>query len=112
MIEHFGAIEVECADTGEQAIELYSKSLKEDKKFDAVILDLTVADGMGGEETIRRLLKIDPQVKAIVSSGYSDSPILANPEEYGFRGKIAKPYQRNELLQALSDVLQEKNENN
>ncbi|MBN1759347.1 MAG: PAS domain S-box protein [Chitinispirillaceae bacterium] len=105
MIESLGTIEVECAATGEKAIELYGRSLREGRKFDVVILDLTVADGMGGEKTIRSLLEIDPHVKAIVSSGYSDSPILAHHMEYGFLGKIAKPYQRDDLLKVISEVM-------
>jgi DNA-binding NtrC family response regulator len=78
------------------------------RKFDIVILDLTVITGMGGEMAVRRLLEIDPNVKAIVSSGYSDSPVLAKPAEYGFSGKIAKPYQLNDLLRVISDVLNKK----
>ena len=91
----------ECAKNGEEAVKLYKRSIKEKKKFDAVILDLTVVGGMGGEETIKKLLEIDPEVKGIVSSGYSDDPILAKPEKYGFLGKIAKPYRKSELARVL-----------
>lgn len=95
----------ECAANGEKAIKLYKKSIREKKKYDAVILDLTVAGGMGGEETIKKLLKIDPHVKGIVSSGYSDSTVLAEPEKYGFAGKIAKPYMKSELAKVLNSVI-------
>jgi DNA-binding NarL/FixJ family response regulator len=70
-----------------------------------VILDLTVPGAMGGKDTLARLLEIDPQVKAIVSSGYSDDPIMADFLKYGFRGVLAKPYQVSELSKILHDVI-------
>jgi two-component system, cell cycle sensor histidine kinase and response regulator CckA len=73
--------------------------------FAAVILDLTVPGAMGGKETLARLLEIDPQVKAIVSSGYSDDPIMAEFAKYGFRGVIAKPYRISELSRVLNKVI-------
>ncbi|HCY18940.1 MAG TPA: response regulator, partial [Deltaproteobacteria bacterium] len=60
---------------------------------------------MGGREAIKELLKIDPHVKAIVSSGYSNDPIMADYETYGFKGVIAKPYSIQELRRAVSDVI-------
>jgi len=72
--------------------------------FAAVILDLTVPGGMGGKEALARLLEIDPQVKAIVSSGYSDDPIMADFQKYGFSGVIAKPYKISELGKILHEV--------
>ena len=69
--------------------------------FATVILDLTVPGGMGGKEVMSRLLQIDPQVKAIVSSGYSDDPIMANYQTYGFTEVIAKPYTIAELDKVL-----------
>ena len=68
-------------------------------------MDLTVPGGMGGYETVQRLLALDPQVRAIVSSGYSNDPILANFRSYGFAGVIAKPYQMAELGKVLEDVI-------
>ena len=73
--------------------------------FAAVILDLTVPGGMGGKETMARLLEIDPQVKAVVSSGYSDDPIMADFQKYGFSGVIAKPYRISELGKILHEVV-------
>ena len=78
MIKKMG-YEIICVNNGENAIKEYERSIKAGNRFNAVILDLTVIGGMGGEKTIQQLLNIDPNVKAIVSSGYSDSPILANP---------------------------------
>ncbi len=76
--------EVEYAKDGEEAIELYEKSMETSKQFDVVILDLTIRGGMGGKETIKKLLEINSDVKAIVSSGYSNNPVMANYKEYGF----------------------------
>jgi PAS domain S-box-containing protein len=94
--------EAEFAADGAQAVEKFSQAKKIGPPFAAVILDLTVPGGMGGKETIENLLKIDPQVKAVVSSGYSDDPIMANFKEYGFSEVIAKPYR----VVALSRILQ------
>ena len=77
--------------------------------FAAVILDLTVPGGMGGKETLARLLEIDPQIKAIVSSGYSDDPIMADFQKYGFSGVIAKPYKISELGKILQNIVCRRN---
>ncbi|MBN1578412.1 MAG: PAS domain-containing protein [Chitinispirillaceae bacterium] len=106
MISRMG-YDIVCVENGEKAIQAYSSSLKARNKFNSVILDLTVVHGIGGEETIRRLFEIDPNVKAIVSSGYSDSPVLANPKEHGFLNSIAKPYCGDELSKVLNDVLKD-----
>jgi two-component system, cell cycle sensor histidine kinase and response regulator CckA len=75
------------------------------KEFAAVILDLTVPGGMGGKETMARMLEIDPQVRAIVSSGYSNNQIMADCLPYGFKGIIAKPYKLSELGKILHKVI-------
>ncbi|MGQ9611009.1 MAG: hybrid sensor histidine kinase/response regulator [bacterium] len=95
----------EVASHGEEAIELYKRSIETGKPFDAVIMDLTIPGGMGGEETIKKLLEIDPKVKAIVSSGYSNDPIMADYAKYGFSGVIAKPYKIKELSKVLHDII-------
>jgi PAS domain S-box-containing protein len=99
--------EVHLARDGKEALELYRKEMQTKKPFAAVILDLTVPGGMGGEECLRRLKEIDPAVKAIVSSGYSNDPIMARFKEYGFQGVVAKPYQLPELSQTLVKVVAE-----
>lgn len=90
---------------GAQAIEIYKEAIESGNPFDAVILDLTVRGGMGGEEAIKKLIEIDPKIKAIVSSGYSDSPVMTSYKDYGFIGVVAKPYNINELSQKLNEVL-------
>jgi DNA-binding NarL/FixJ family response regulator len=74
-------------------------------------MDLTIPGGMGGKETIQKLLKIDPEAKAIVSSGYSNDPIIANFQQYGFSGCAVKPYKIEELESVLLEVLKKKNKN-
>ncbi|HGE70654.1 TPA: response regulator, partial [Candidatus Poribacteria bacterium] len=69
---------------------------------DLVILDLTIHGGIGGKETVRDILAINPNAKVIVSSGYSDDPIMADPKKYGFISAIAKPYKIDELNAVIS----------
>lgn len=91
-----------CATDGRKAIELFQEAHQTRNPFDIVILDLTVPGGMGGVETISELLKIDPGVKAIVSSGYSNDPIMSNYQEYGFIAVLQKPYTKDQLTEALN----------
>ena len=90
---------------GAECLEIYADALRAGHPFDLVILDLTIPGGMGGEETIRRLLEIDPKVTAIVSSGYADAPIMSNYQDYGFAGVIKKPYDVTELCTVIERVL-------
>ncbi len=96
---------VDCAVTGEEAVEKYSASMKAGTHFNLVITDLTIPGGMGGVETTAELKKINPAVNVIVSSGYSTDPVLANYEAYGFTGKIAKPYTVQDMSKAISAVM-------
>jgi DNA-binding NtrC family response regulator len=89
-------------------VEKYSAALDKGKKFDAVILDLTVPGGMGGEQTLRELKKIDPEVAAVVSSGYADNTVLAHFAEHGFAAMVPKPYSLRELLTTVKMVLEKK----
>jgi len=90
---------------GQEAIEAYVSAKGSDKPIDVVIMDLTVPGGMGGEEAIVKLLEINPDIKAIVSSGYSNNPVLAKYYDYGFMGTIAKPFNLGELSDVLYKVL-------
>jgi CheY-like chemotaxis protein len=97
--------EANFAKDGVEAIELFSQAQGSADPFAALILDLTVPGGMGGKEAMDRFLEIDPQVKAIVSSGYFDDPIMADFQKCGFAGVIAKPYRVAELGKVLNKVL-------
>ena len=90
---------------GQEALDLYKAAQADRAPFDAVILDLTIRGGMGGKETIEKLIEFDPEVKCIVSSGYSESPVLTNYTEYGFKGKVVKPYSLFELSDTLHKVI-------
>ena len=102
--------DVQCASDGAETIVLYQDAARIGQPFDAVIMDLTIPGGMGGKEAIRQLLSIDPQATAIVSSGYSNDPILSDFEEYGFSGVATKPYRIEKLSWVLHDVLKEAKE--
>ncbi len=104
VLAHLG-YEVVCAEDGSEAIELYKRAKESNQSFDAVILDLTIPGGMGGAETIQKLLEMDHQVKAIVSSGYSNDPVMSNFQQYGFNGVITKPYKIQELSQVLHKII-------
>ncbi len=93
------------AKDGEECIRQYKQAMETERPFDAVILDLTVPGGMGGSAAIKKLKEIDPKVNAIVSSGYSDDPVMANYTEHGFRGVIPKPYDVVEMSRVLSIVI-------
>ena len=90
---------------GMECIEMYAEALRCGQPFDLVILDLTIPGAMGGEEAISRLLELDPHVRAIVSSGYADAPIMSNYQDYGFSGVIKKPYDVTELCAVIERVL-------
>jgi PAS domain S-box-containing protein len=104
ILRHLG-YEVESCSCGKEAVRIYESAMAV-APFSAVLMDLTIPGGMGGKETMSQLLRIDPEVKGIVSSGYSNDPILANHSEYGFRGVVMKPYDIVELGNALHQVLQ------
>jgi len=100
--------EVASARDGGEAVEIYQIASNNGQPFEAVILDLTVPGGLGGKETLEFLKEINPQVKVIVSSGYSDSPIMADYEKYGVQGVITKPYRLPELSQLIHQVISKK----
>ena len=104
MIEGLGH-EVQSADSGEEAIRKFRQAADAGKPFDVVILDLTVRRGMGGEEAVKNIREIDPAVKTIVSSGYSDNMVLSNYRSYGFSAFLNKPYMIGSLRDALDGLL-------
>lgn len=104
MLENLG-YEVELAADGEEAVAKYIKARQSGRPFDLVIMDLIIQDGMGGEEATGKLLEVDPQARVIVSSGYSNDPILSDYRRYGFTDALAKPYSLEELSQQLQRIL-------
>jgi PAS domain S-box-containing protein len=97
--------EVKCVEDGDEVIKHYAQARRSGQPFEAVIMDLTIPGGMGGKETIEELLKIDSDTIAVVSSGYSNDPIMSNYEKYGFSGVVSKPYRIEELSWVMRDVL-------
>ncbi|PKM76722.1 MAG: hypothetical protein CVU90_11095 [Firmicutes bacterium HGW-Firmicutes-15] len=104
MLKHLGYNTVFASD-GQEAIDLYIISQELGEPYDAVIMDLTIAGGMGGKEAVKRLLSIDSQAKVLVSSGYSNDPVMADFKKYGFCGSIPKPYEIAGVNQVLYEVV-------
>ena len=104
MLETFGYAVEEAAD-GQEAIMRCREALKAGSPFDLVIMDLTIPGGMGGKEAIGHLRTIDPRLRAIVSSGYSNDPVMADYRGHGFNGVVAKPYKIHELGRIVSEVM-------
>jgi CheY-like chemotaxis protein len=96
---------VEFALHGEEAIEKYQEAQRLGRPYDVVILDLTIRGGMGGAETLQKLCAIDPGVKAVVSSGYSDDAAIAGYREEGFKAFLKKPYNVVELQEVMNRLL-------
>ena len=89
---------------GAEAIEMYLRAAAGDRPFDLVVLDLTIPGGMGGNYVIEQLLAVDPSVKGIICSGYSNDPVMANYSSYGFKGVIKKPYDIKEFSKIIHSI--------
>lgn len=103
MLERLG-YEAETVEDGPEAMEAYRQQMDSGEPFDAVILDLTIKGGMGGDQVIKELLKMDPNVRAIVYSGYFNDPVMARFRDYGFKGAMAKPFAMKDVEEALGKV--------
>ena len=103
MLSHLG-FDFMTAKDGEEAVELYIQAHEIGQPFDVVVLDLTIKGGMGGEETVKKLIEFDPSVTALVSSGYATDNIISNFKQFGFKGIVAKPYNIKELQEKLSKI--------
>jgi PAS domain S-box-containing protein len=99
---------VETAGSAAEAVELFKAAMRAGKPFDAVIMDLTMPGDLGGKEAARRLLEIDARATIIVSSGYSNDPVMAEHERHGFKGVITKPYELRELSKEVHRILSQK----
>lgn len=97
--------EAALAEDGSAALDMYRKAKESGQAFDVVIMDLTIPGGMGGKEAVQKLLAYDPKAVAIVSSGYSNDPIMSDCEAYGFKGVVKKPFRIEELSEALRVLL-------
>jgi PAS domain S-box-containing protein len=104
MLNHLG-YEVECVEKGEEAVSAYRQAFANNSPYDLVIMDLTIPGGMGGREAVRKVLKIHPEARVIVSSGYANSPVMADFRQYGFQGVVSKPYVLATLSQTVQQVL-------
>lgn len=104
ILENFG-FQVMMAKNGAEAIDIFRKEFDASGRFDLVIMDLTIPGGLGGRETVKILKEIDPGVKAIVSSGYSNDQIMSNFREHGFDGVAPKPYNLEQLIESISKTL-------
>lgn len=107
MLEHFG-YKTDSVRDGAELIRMYKESKAMGRHYDLVILDLTVPGGMGARETITQLKELDPKARAIVSSGYSNDPVMADFSDYGFVDVISKPYKIEELSDLLKKVMRGK----
>jgi len=97
--------EVTETNDGQQAIAAYERAMQDGRPYDLFISDLTIPGGMGGQETIKRLQAIDPNIRAIVSSGYANDPVMSRHQEYGFCGMIAKPYEIDALGRKVAEAI-------
>jgi CheY-like chemotaxis protein len=104
----FLGYEVHFARDGAEAIRMYEKEMAAGVPFDVVILDLSVPEGMGGREAVARLRAINPSVKAVVSSGYTNDPAVLDFAGHGFAGKLAKPYKINDMKAVLEQLISKK----
>ncbi|MBU1341219.1 MAG: response regulator [Proteobacteria bacterium] len=108
MLEKFG-YSVELTHDGETAISQYKKLLKSNRPPDLTIMDLTIPGGMGGKEASKIILGLDPKAKIVVSSGYSNDPIMSDHKSYGLKGIIPKPYRLEELRSTIKKILEQDN---
>ena len=98
-------LEVTAVADGAEAVAEYTRARQAGKPYDLVVLDLTVPGGIGGQQAMQELRRVDPGVRAVVSSGYANEQVLADPEAYGFSGVVAKPYEVSTLARVLGGLL-------
>lgn len=104
MLEYLGFDAVWVAN-GEEAVKEYTNPRNGEKGYDAIIMDLTIPGGMGGEEAVGAILAFDPAARVFVSSGYSNDPVMLNFRKHGFTGAIAKPFDLAAMQRILYSLL-------
>lgn len=96
---------VVCKDNGKDAIDFFISETKADRKIAGMIFDLTIPGGIGGKEAIKEIRNLDMNIPVFVTSGYSEDPVIANPNRYGFTASISKPFTLDELSRMLDKNL-------
>lgn len=104
LLQSMGA-EVTPTAEGSETVRAYAAGLSAGTPFDLVILDLSIPGGMGGAQALEQIRSLDPEVVAIVSSGYSDDPVMSRHADYGFRAVLAKPWQPQALRELVRDLV-------
>lgn len=102
-LKNFG-YEVECVSDGDQALAAYSQALEKGVPFCVAFLDLNVPGGMGGKETMEKLLELDSTVRGVVTSGDSTDPVFVEYRTHGFSGALSKPFNLADFKQILESV--------
>ena len=97
--------QVQCSKDGAQAFELFCGAIEDGTPFNLVILDLTIQGGLGGKATMEAIRQVDPEVQAIVASGYSENPVMSEYRKYGFNAVAKKPFQIDELIQIIHSLI-------
>jgi DNA-binding NtrC family response regulator len=108
MLAHLGFTPI-IAVSGEEAVQKIREAIQSGGSVRAAILDLTIPGGKGGKEYVGEIRALDPSIKTIVSSGYSDDPVMAEPEKYGFSGTLRKPYEIKQFKRVLRECLEAQN---
>ena len=90
---------------GDEGVGKYADALEDEIPYEIVFLDLTIPGGKGGKDAVRDILALSPEAKVVAISGYSTDPIMAHYQEYGFSGRLTKPFQLNELRTEISRIL-------
>jgi CheY-like chemotaxis protein len=99
--------EVTQTSDGSETVARYHESINKGQPYDLLVMDLSIPGGMGGAAAMEKIRQMDPGVRAIVSSGYSDDPVMSRYLDYGFRAVLPKPYQPQELRELVEELLQE-----
>ena len=97
--------EVDVARNGDEAVALFINSRDIEKPFDVIVMNLHIDNGKNGKQTMEELLKIDPEVKAVLASGYTDNSVMMEYEDHGFKATVTKPYSIDDISSVLDDVI-------